>query len=573
MTASAISPSPVPLTASLWTVLTPRWRSMMARLREQRDGGPMRPLLLALVGLGFWAAAFGVSFRVLRYVHTQADIGTYLAAKILGMILVALGSMLLLSNLITALSSFYLARDLDMLVSAPVDWLPFYLAKLGETVLHSSWMVVLITIPILTAYGIVYQGGLLFPLVAAAAIVPFLILPGVVGTALTLFLVNLFPARRARDLLGLVAIGAAAGVVLLVRLIRPEQLASPDGVRNLMDYLAALKTPTSPFLPSEWASHMIMNWLTRVADPLPIALLWTTAPAFVVLGAVLHHHLYRTGFSKAQEGANRFVRGRFWQGALGGLLQRLPVSKREFILKDLRVFFRDTQQWSQLILLAVLLLVYIYNIKSLPLFSGERVPLYLVTLVVFLNQGLAGFVLAAIAARFVFPAVSLEGRQMWLLRSSPLDLRALLWSKYWTGTVPLLLLGLAITTTTNVLLKATPFMAAISLGTVFCLTFALSALALGLGALYPRFDTENAAQIPTGFGGLVFMMTAVALLGLVIVIEAFPVLDYLRTQWVGDSVTVTPRMIGALALVIVICFATTGFALRAGLQRMEAMEF
>jgi len=38
-------------------------------------------------------------------------------------------------------------------------------------------------------------------------------------------------------------------------------------------------------------------------------------------------------------------------------------------------------------------------------------------------------VLASIAARFIFPAVSLEGRQMWLLRSSPLDLRALLWSK------------------------------------------------------------------------------------------------------------------------------------------------
>jgi ABC-2 type transport system permease protein len=218
-------------------------------------------------------------------------------------------------------------------------------------------------------------------------------------------------------------------------------------------------------------------------------------------------------------------------------------------------------------------MVYVYNIKSLPLFSGERTPFYLVTLVVFLNQGLAGFVLAAIAARFIFPAVSLEGRQMWLLRSSPLDLRALLWSKYWTGTVPLLLLGLAITTTTNLLLKATPFMAAISLGTVFCLTFALSALALGLGALYPRFDTENAAQIPTGFGGLVFMMAAVALLGLVIVIEAFPVLSYLRTQWIGESVTVTPRMIGALALVVVICVATTGLALRTGLQRMEAMEF
>ena len=31
---------------------------------------------------------------------------------------------------------------------------------------------------------------------------------------------------------------------------------------------------------------------------------------------------------------------------------------------------------------------------------------------------------------------------MWLLRSSPLELRALLWTKYWVGTLPLLVLAL-----------------------------------------------------------------------------------------------------------------------------------
>ena len=101
--------------------------------------------------------------------------------------------------------------------------------------------------------------------------------------------------------------------------------------------------------------------------------------------------------------------------------------------KDIRTFFRDTTQWSQLILLAVLVVIYIYNIKVLPLWSGEQVGFFLINVVAFLNLGLAGFVLAAIAARFLFPAISLEGRTLWLLKSSPLDLRSLLWSKYWVG--------------------------------------------------------------------------------------------------------------------------------------------
>ena len=42
------------------------------------------------------------------------------------------------------------------------------------------------------------------------------------------------------------------------------------------------------------------------------------------------------------------------------------------------------------------------------------------------------------------------------------------------------------------------------------MTLALAGLALGFGTLFPQFETENAAQIPTSFGGLLFMMAAVA---------------------------------------------------------------
>jgi len=558
---------------TLQTITTPKWRSAVNRLRQERSGGNGKFVLLLLVALGFWAAVFGLSFRILRYIQSSGEVGVPLAAKFLSIVLLAFASLLLLSNLITALSSFFLAKDLDLLVSSPVDWLRLYLAKLGETLLHSSWMVVLMAVPIFTAYGLVFKGGPLFPLVVIGALIPYFVLPGVIGSAITLILVNIFPARRTRDLLGLIAVGAFGGVVLLFRLIRPERLARPEGVRSLLDYLSALQTPTSPFLPSEWATSMIMNWLQQVGDPLPVVLLWTTGPAFVVLGALLHARLYATGFSKAQEGAERFVRGRAWGSLFARLFHRMPPARREFVLKDLRLFFRDTTQWSQLILLAVLLVVYVFNIKSLPLFSGEQVPVFLVSLVVFLNLGLAGFVLAAIAARFVFPAVSLEGKQMWLLRSSPLDLKALMWSKYWTGTVPLLILAVAITFSTNVLLQATTFMMFISLGTIILLTFAISALALGIGALYPRFDTENAAQIPTSFGGMVFMMSAIVLLGVVLVLEATPVMGYLRQQLAGEDPVPGPWMVASLAGVVVLCLTMTIIPLRVGLKRMEEMEF
>jgi len=526
-----------------------------------------------VVALVFWAGVFGIAYRVLRYFRGVEDIGNLIAAKVLGIILLAFLSILLLSNIITALSTFFLAKDLDLLVAAPISQSRLYAAKLIETVVHSSWMVALLALPIFTAYGIVYGGGFLFPVVALGAFLPYLVLPAVVGTAITLILVNVFPARRTRELLGLVATGAVVVVLMILRFLRPERLAQPEGFKNLVDYLAVLRTPTSPWLPSEWSASIIMNWLLRVADPWPIAKLWLAAPLAVLLGALLHRHLYHLGFSKAQEGAERKLR-RVIRGPVAGILSSVSPSKREFILKDLRLFFRDNTQWSQLILLAVLLLVYLFNIKSLPLHSGEQVPFRLITMISFLNLGLAGFVLAAVAARFVFPGISLEGRQMWLLRSSPLDPSAMLWSKYWIGTVPLLVLALTITVFTNWLLHASAFMMTVAVGTIVLYTLATSALALSFGAIYPQFGSENAAQIPTSFGGLVYMMSTLSLLTAIIMIEATPVMAYLRMDRYGGQLqSILPELAASAVLIIGICLTATFVPLRMALQRIEMMEW
>jgi ABC-2 type transport system permease protein len=558
---------------SLVHVLQPKWRTARQRMREERAGGGGKLVLLAVVGAFFWAGTYGVCFYVLRALRGAQEIGVPIAGKMLGLVLLSFMSILVLSNVITALSSFFLAKDLDLLVSAPIDWLRLYLAKLGETLVHSSWMVALMAVPILAAYGVVFRGGILFAPYALLVLLPLLLLPAVLGSALTLTLVNVFPARRTRDLLSIIALGAGAGVILLLRLIRPEQLARPEGFQNLVAFITVLRTPTSPLLPSEWAARAFMGFLDQDFDFQPLILLWTTAAAFVTLGAMLHRRLYATGFTKAQEGAERFVRGILWRRTVGAALFALPVAKREFVLKDIKLFFRDTTQWSQLILLAVLVVVYLFNIKALPLHQGEPVGFFYVTLVSFLNLGLAGFVLASIAARFIFPAVSLEGRQMWLLRSSPLDLRALLWSKYWVGTIPLLVLALLLTGMTNVLLQVGPFMMILSLVTICALTLAIAALALGYGALYPQFETENAAQIPTSFGGLVFMMTTIALLAGVIVSLYQAVHVYLLAVYQHEPVVIDSWMLLWFGVAAMLCLVATVVPLRVGLRRMERFDF
>src|SRR5688500_13281051 len=131
--AAAALPNP-----GLLHLLGPKWLTARARARSGERGRVMRTALLSGLGVLFWAFIFGMLYRLLAYFRNVQEIGPLLAGKLLGVILISFLSILLLSNVITALSSFFLAKDLDLLVAAPVDWLRLYGAKLLETCVHSK---------------------------------------------------------------------------------------------------------------------------------------------------------------------------------------------------------------------------------------------------------------------------------------------------------------------------------------------------------------------------------------------------------------------------------------------------
>lgn len=563
----------LPGSPSLIWLLRPKIRGKLTRARTDK-GRFFKTIVLGFVGLVFWALIFGITWRMLLYFRNTQGIGDLLAGKLLGLALLAFLGILLLSNVITSLSTFFLSQDLELLMASPTDTLRIYGARLIETVVNSSWMVALLAIPLFLAYGFAYRADALFYVLALAVMVPFLVLPAVLGVAVTLTLVNVFPARRTRDLLALIGIFAAAGLVVLFRFLRPERLVRPEEFRDLVDFMAILRTPSSVWLPNEWATDTLMSYLNGFFDPFPFFLLLSTAAAFLVMGSWLHQRFYTPGYSRAQEGATR--RGyRSRSQWVEKFLGRFSVRSRVLVAKEIRVFFRDSTQWSQLILLGVLVVVYVYNIKVLPLYTGERISFFLINVVSFLNLGLAGFVVAAIAARFIYPAMSLEGRMMWLLRSSPLDVRSLFWSKYWVGTLPLLFVAVPLIVVTNLILEVSPFIFAISTLTMVMATFALAALALGFGALFPNYESDNVAEIPTSFGGLLFMMTAVAYLAGVIILEAWPVLSFLSANLRGEPA----RNFMALPLVLGMAGATTltviavVLPLRAGVRKVRALDF
>lgn len=551
-------------------LLAPKWLMALHRMRQNQKGDFRRSIFVMLLALGFWAASFSIAFRLLRYFRSAEDIGTVLATKVLAMILLAFGSILLLSNVVAALSNFFLARDLDQIAAAPVRSWSLYLARLGETSLHSSWMVALMLLPIVSAYGAAYHASLAFVPFAVVVMTAFLLIPSALGASITLLLVNVFPARRTRDLLSVVTALSIAGLVLLFRAARPERLVKPEGFKTFTDFIAALDTPSSPLMPSEWVSEALMGFLDGGRWWQPMLQLWAVVLVIAAAGGMLHARYWQRGFSQAQEGAQRRVSGNGKPPLLELLLAWLSPVRRELVLKELRVFARDSTQWSQLIMLGVLLVVYVANVRYLPL-NGEGMTALLRNVIPFLNLALAGFVLASVAARFVFPSISLEGRCLWLLRSSPLAMHDLLWAKYWTGALPLLLVAVTLVGATNALLHVQSFVNIVSLVSVAALVFPLTALALAFGTFYPRFDSENAAQIPTSFGGLLFMMTAIVLIGVVAYATGRPAARWVvagHFGWARDPLA----MVAPFVLAAVVCVSATVAPMWMARRRLTGLE-
>ncbi|MBN2467745.1 MAG: hypothetical protein JXD19_06290 [Deltaproteobacteria bacterium] len=563
---------------SLPDLLHPRWQCLKHRIKDVRAREMLKPIILACLALGFWSGTFIVFYRVLAYFQGIESLGDFLAAKLLSMILLVFFSILLFSTIIACLSIYYLSDDLQLLFSLPVSLSDVYVAKLLETTVTSSWMVLLFGTPIFLAFGVVYHAPLMFYGYWVIVFVPLIITTSTLGVMFTMTLVTVFPARRTRDIMVLLSILFTVVLYILFRLLKPESLVDPESFSSMIDYFTTLRTVSSPFLPSVWASECLLPWLQpsyRGNSGFFLLMLWSTSLALLVIGDWTSSRLYYNGWSKSQEAKRtRLTRRKTFTYALELFTKPLSPAIRMLIEKDVKVFLRDTTQWSQLLLLFGLIIVYVYNFTVLPLDRSPLPTFYLQNLFSFLNLGLAGFVLSALAVRFVFPAVSLEGRAFWIIRTSPFPLRAFMWSKFCLYVFPLIVLAVILTVVTNWLLEATTFMMMLSVITILIMTVGITSLGVGMGAMYPRFRHDNTAEISAGFGGLVYMICAMALIGVSIILEARPVyiffLSYLKkaplSGWFYGELS------AALLLLVGINIASVVLPIRYGLRNLISME-
>ena len=140
-----------------------------------------------------------------------------------------------------------------------------------------------------------------------------------------------------------------------------------------------------------------------------------------------------------------------------GLLEKIAAkcswfdrATRALAVKDVRMFWRDTTQWGQSVMLFGLLGAYIVSVRN---FTHQLTSPFWINARRLWNLAACSLNLATVTTRFVFPQFSLEGQRLWIVGMSPMGLERVIKTKFWLSSLLSLVVTLGLVTLSCYLLK------------------------------------------------------------------------------------------------------------------------
>ncbi|MEW6587505.1 MAG: hypothetical protein AB1442_18090, partial [Nitrospirota bacterium] len=204
-----------------------------------------------------------LSAGMTRLHNLSADVFRVLLIKAYSLTFLIIFLIQVVNGFVISLTSFYHARDLEVLFTSPVNRTSLFFSRLVETHIKASWMLIIFGMPLLIAAGHLYRPDLLFYCYAFLLFSVFSVIPVNIGAGMALFMSRFFSLRRLKKFFYSAAVLVAALFVVLLRIFRPERLVNPEFFANLTLFLNELNTPSFVLMPSRWLGESLFDFLGK----------------------------------------------------------------------------------------------------------------------------------------------------------------------------------------------------------------------------------------------------------------------------------------------------------------------
>lgn len=490
-------------------LLRTKMRGLLNRIRQGASQSPVKITTTALFLTAIWIGLYMLFVAIFHYFEQTPLEAAVAIPLVFNVFFVAMLVMLTISNAIIAYMSLFSADEAAYLLTAPVSPVSYVTLKYIETLVFSSWSLVLLGLPLMLALARVTQEPWYYYPLFLAYFISFVPIPGAAGLMLA-WLIARFLTRKLRKRLLIITLACVMAFAIWSLLsLSAAEGAGDSWIRNFFYRVGFVQ---SSLFPSSWVSSGVDDALHYHTGRALMYLCVTLSNG--LFWALLAIHITAGGFFTALDRAlsNRGSDRRSPVSPDGGLAGRvffyLPHRMRLIAAKDLRTFFRDPMQWTQLVILFGLMALYLLN---LPRFTGGRPLEGWGMIIPFLNFGAISFILATFTSRFVFPLVSLEGHQLWLIGLLPITARQILLAKFAFAMTVAVGVAMTVTTLAAYMLQMPLRWALLQCAVTFAVCVGLCGFAVGFGARLPMFAERNAARIANGLGGTINLIASVGL--------------------------------------------------------------
>lgn len=543
------------------------WHGATSTTRAQR----LRGLLFVGLIVTFFVAAEYLSHRVFSAFLGVGDvtfgfIALLLALRLLGILFLIVMSLLFFGGLIASIDALYFDDDIDFLASHPLTPGLILAKKLASVYATSAWVVFLIITPVMTGYGRALGLGFAHLPLSLCSLFIFSVAPVALAATAVILIMRVLPVDRAKESVLGVGVLLSFGVIYLYRLLSPRNLARPDLLMaDTTKFIREFTTPLGAWMPSNRMAQALLSaaplhygaWLQETGALAAVALL--ALAAYFIVGRFFFETDRPVSGNASRPGPLESW-GRLHVIARG-IARCAPRGMRGLVFKEIMTNVRDPMQISHLVLIFGIVALHFANLSEIPyeLHPAARV------LVAFLNLGLIGFLTAAVAVRFVYPSISLEGKPFWLVETAPISAIRFVRLKFLAAWIPLTASALGIVITSNSLVGVDVGLTVIWSAATLAITTTITAVGVAIGITMPVFDRRNVFEISSSPGGIIFMLVSLLYVGVTITALAPATYD---VAFGGESLY-NPKSL--LALTLILCSAAYLCAVSHGLA-VEGIE-
>ncbi len=494
------------------------------------------------------------------YVIKDARLGLFLYHRLLALGMFVFFVIISVANTLVAFATIFRNKEVEFLHTLPIRPVEIFVSKFLDSFLYSSALMLILILAAVAGYAGYFHNGLTAILGIILAVFPLILSAACIGSIILLLVLKFSDKISIRAAVLIVTTFYAGGTYFYILLNNPFRLFN-DVMKyypHIDRYLGALDPKPDYFAPSFWSANFFYFATTgNIAGAAVSALIVCgIAAGLFVLMVKLADKYYQDAFWIA--------RHKLFERKIG---KSIPSADFEIsrihnsislLRRDMLLFLRDPSQTFHFGVLIVLIGIFLFNLFAMKIYLPDT---FIITSAFTLIFTFNSFLVVSLAVRFVYPMLSLEGESIWLLRSSPVDLKRVFYSKLLPSVIFLSSIGAILGYAAPSPFKNFRGLIPTSMVYGFVVGIIFPSVVMIFGGVFVDYKEKNPVRISSSHGATISLLISVGIMVILSSVAFDQTYSYFTSQG-NQSVDLSGVWI--LAMIGALCVACARiFGLRA----------